>query len=83
MILIIIVLFIIGLYLYVRAGKTHSYQCPNLLVQHGNEIWLQNTNMATVPGINPMVFYSLDEYTDYLQNCQVPLLHQLVQLYRG
>jgi len=67
MILIIVFLFIIGLYLYVNSGKTQNYHCPNLLVQQGNEIWLKNTNMATVPGINPMIFHSLDEYTDYLK----------------
>ena len=78
MILIIIMLFIVGLYLYVNSG-TKSYNCPNLLVQQGNEIWLQNTNMATVPGVNPIRFHSLDEYTEYLkwqtsQGRQCPVL---------
>lgn len=61
MILIILIFFIIGFYLYVNVG-THT-NCPNLLVQHGNKILLKNTND---PSVN-IVFHSLDEYTNYLQ----------------
>jgi len=64
MFVIILFLFILGLYLYVNR-KQDTSQCPDLLVQHGNEIWLQNTKEETVPGFNPMVFHSLDEYTNY------------------
>jgi hypothetical protein len=67
MILIIIILFIVGLYFYLDSGNIHNYHCPNLLIQQGNKILLKDTNMATVPGVNPIVFHTLDEYTEYLK----------------
>jgi len=55
-------------------------RCPNLLIQNGQEIWLKNTNLADVPGVNPMIFHSLEEYTEFISwqksrgiNC--PLLY--------
>ncbi len=42
-------------------------KCPNLLVQVGNEYYLYNTNVQRVPGVNPMVFHSLDEYAEFVK----------------
>lgn len=63
----ILILFILGLFFYVRATKTKTHTCPDILIQHGNELWLQNTKEENVPGLNPMVFHSLDEYTNYVK----------------
>jgi len=64
-----ILLFLLGLYVYMnsarREGMTTS--CPNLLMQQGERIFLKNTNMETIPGINPIVFQNLEEYTQFVQ----------------
>jgi hypothetical protein len=53
--------------------------CGNLLVKEGNQIKLYNSNTAEVPGINPLVFNSLDEYGEFVdwlrsQNIHCPVL---------
>ena len=40
--------------------------CPNLLVQKGSRIFLYNTRLAEVPGVNPISFNNLEEYTEFL-----------------
>ena len=40
--------------------------CPDLLVQKGTKIYLYNTNRAEVPGVNPITFNNLEEYTEFL-----------------
>ena len=40
--------------------------CPNLLIQKNNEIFLYNTKKANVPGVNPLKFNNLDEYTEFV-----------------
>jgi hypothetical protein len=54
---------------YSSADVTEGFRprCPNVLVQQGNEIWLKNTNLADIPGVNPVVFHNLDEYTEFVQ----------------
>ena len=54
--------------------------CPNLLVQKGAEIHLVNTNKQNVPGVNPVIFKNLEEYTEYVQwlkanNIDCPVLY--------
>jgi len=41
--------------------------CPNLLVRKGNSLLLYNTNMPIVENKNPLPFYNLDEYINYLE----------------
>lgn len=41
--------------------------CPNTLIQFGNEFYLHNSNVAKVPGVNPLRFGSLEEYTEFLE----------------
>ena len=55
-------------------------RCPNLLIQRGNEILLKNTNLADIPGVNPIVFHNLEEYTEFVewqrsQGINCPVLH--------
>jgi hypothetical protein len=79
-------MFITGL--YVQLNYTHdmmmegfsSNKCPNLLIEHGTEIWLKNTSLAEVPGVNPVVFHNLHEYTQFMEwqksiNVQCPVLY--------
>lgn len=54
-------------------------QCPDSLVQTGDNIFLQNTNLATIPGVNPIKFNNLEEYVEYThwqrsQNMNCPVL---------
>jgi hypothetical protein len=71
--------FLLGLYVTVyfdqqpaSLGKKETLlnmgdSCPNLLVQRGNILMLYNTNQPTVEGTNPMPFFNLDEYINYLE----------------
>ena len=42
-------------------------ECPNILVQRGDKLMLLNTRKAKVPGINPILFNNLEEYTEFVQ----------------
>jgi len=44
--------------------------CPNLLVKRGNLYLLYNTGQSFQDGINPLVFQSLDQYTQYYKKQQ-------------
>lgn len=69
----IVAVFLAGLYFYVtnagREGMMSGMEkrCPNLLVQNGSKFYLHNTNLAQVPGVNPIEFNSLEEYTEFLE----------------
>ena len=40
--------------------------CPNILIKKGKELHLENTKKAKVPGVNPIIFKSLEEYAEYV-----------------
>ena len=42
-------------------------RCPNILVQKGSKFFLYNSNIAQVPGVNPVEFNDLEEYTEFLE----------------
>ena len=44
-----------------------SSQCPNILVQRGDKLMLLNTKKGKIPGINPIYFNNLEEYTEFIQ----------------
>lgn len=44
----------------------NTARCPNLLVQKGTNYFLYNTNLAEVPGVNPIQFNNLEEYVEFL-----------------
>jgi len=44
-----------------------NFKCPNLLIQKGCKIYLQNTEMESIPGVNPIEFENLNEYVTYLK----------------
>ena len=43
-----------------------SADCPNILFQKGARIYLYNSNKASVPGVNPLQFENLEEYTEFI-----------------
>jgi len=85
MLWIILLLFLLGLY-FCLTQSSYALQegfkprCPNVLIDHGNEIWLKNTNLADIPGVNPIIFHNLEEYTQFVewqksQGIECPLLY--------
>ena len=57
-----------------EAGTTEGFavtgentdRCPNILIQHGSEIFLYNSKVEKVPGVNPIRFKSLDDYSEFM-----------------
>ena len=61
--------------------KTNNLKrCPNMLIEKDGEIFLYNSKLATVPGVNPIKFDNLEEYTEFFewqksQNINCPVLY--------
>tara|TARA_B100000902_G_C27298979_1_gene911676 strand:- start:1665 stop:2435 length:771 start_codon:yes stop_codon:yes gene_type:complete len=78
MIKIILVIIVLGLGLYFIAmnskistienfeGDTNS-RCPNMLIERENNYFLYNSKLAIVPGVNPIRFNNLEEYTEFIE----------------
>jgi hypothetical protein len=88
--LLIILVFFIGLYFYARCadpkyaeGYTNQSshpRCPNLLIQKDSKFYLYNSKIAQVPGVNPIEFDNLEDYTEFLdwqrsQGIRCPVLY--------
>lgn len=88
--LLTILVFLIGLYFYARCadpkyaeGYTNQNakpRCPNLLIQKDSKFYLYNSKLAQVPGVNPIEFDNLEEYTEFLdwqrsQGIRCPVLY--------
>jgi hypothetical protein len=55
-------------------------RCPDMLIQKGSRFYLYNSKLAHVPGVNPVEFDSLEDYTEFLewqksQNIRCPVLY--------
>jgi hypothetical protein len=48
------------------AASITNDRCPNILVQNGSEIFLYNSKVEKVPGVNPIRFKSLDDYSEFM-----------------
>jgi len=84
--LLAIIVFLIGLYFYARSidpkyteGFTNQ-RCPNLLIQKGSRFYLYNSKLAQVPGVNPIEFDNLEDYSEFLdwqrsQGIRCPVLY--------
>ncbi len=50
-------------------GKNYKIaeKCPDVLIQKGAAFFLYNSKRANVPGINPIRFESLEEYTEFTE----------------
>lgn len=90
-----ILVFLIGLYFYAKGtstkysegltnnssnGTSMQPRCPNLLIQKGSRFYLYNSKLAQVPGVNPIEFDNLEDYTEFLdwqrsQNIRCPVLY--------
>ncbi len=65
-----------------KEGMTGSTKprCPNVLMQKGSKVYLYNTKLAEVPGVNPIMFENLEEYTQFIdwqrsQGIRCPVLY--------
>lgn len=69
----IIIFFLLGLYYCMNYGHQDIIEgfntalCPNILIQKGSSIYLYNSNKAKVPGVNPLRFNNLEDYTEFIQ----------------
>ena len=86
-----ILVFLIGLYFYAKCSdpkyeegltnnSTTQPRCPNLLIQKGARFFLYNSAVAKVPGVNPVEFENLEDYTEFLdwqrsQGIRCPVLY--------
>ena len=88
--LLFILVFLIGIYFYAKGGdpkyfegltnNTGQLRCPNLLIQKGSRFYLYNSKIAKVPGVNPVEFENLEDYTEFLdwqrsQGIRCPVLY--------
>jgi hypothetical protein len=88
--LLILIVFLIGLYFYAMSsdpnyaeGFTNNSskpRCPNMLIQKGSKFYLYNSKLAQVPGVNPIEFDNLEDYTEFLdwqrsQGIRCPVLY--------
>jgi hypothetical protein len=87
--LLFILVFLIGLYFYARSSNPKyseafvnngQLRCPNLLIQKGSRFYLYNSKVAKVPGVNPIEFENLEDYTEFLdwqrsQGIRCPVLY--------
>lgn len=55
-----------SLYQAVEGFTSGGARCPDLLVQKGCKFYLTNTKLARVPGVNPIEFQNLEEYTEFI-----------------
>lgn len=69
-IVVALVIFFLGLYFlsqkhYIEGYKNSSISCPNILIQKGSEIYLYNSKLSKIPGVNPLKFNNLNEYVEF------------------
>ena len=91
-----ILVFLIGLYFYAKgaaaaaaataakegfdSSSKKNTRCPDLLIQKGSSFYLYNSKVAKVPGVNPVEFDNLEDYTEFLdwqrsQGIRCPVLY--------
>ena len=85
----LILVFFMGLYFYVKSSDkkfaegftdNNIKRCPNLLIQKDNKFYLYNSKIAKIPGVNPVEFDNLEDYTEFLdwqrsQGIRCPVLY--------
>ena len=58
----------------------NNNRCPNMLIEKDGAIFLFNSKLAIVPGVNPIQFNNLEEYSEFVQwqnsqNIHCPVLY--------
>jgi len=81
--ILILLLYLWGIYFILQPTSSESFvsgNCPTTLIKDGNRIYLYDPSMAKVPGVNPILLKSLEEYKEYIEwqrksQLQCPILH--------
>ena len=70
-----------GMRVPLEGFNDNSTSCPNILVQHDAKFYLYNSKKDKVPGVNPIQFNNLEDYTEFIDwqnandlNCPVLFL---------
>ncbi len=76
-IIFILIIFLGGMYFYGKYANSKlleglttmngELRCPDILIQKGSKYYLYNSNIAEVPGVNPIVFNNLEEYVEFME----------------
>ena len=48
-------------------GASNKNRCPIILIQKGTELYLHNSRLANVPGVNPLKFNNLEDYVEFTE----------------
>uniref|UniRef100_A0A6C0LDL5 Uncharacterized protein n=1 Tax=viral metagenome TaxID=1070528 RepID=A0A6C0LDL5_9ZZZZ len=90
LLILIIIVFLAGIYFitvssdpkYLESltNMSGSARCPNMLIQKGKNFYLFNSNLAEIPGVNPIEFENLEDYTEFIdwqrsQGIRCPVLY--------
>ena len=62
------------------SSAKNTNRCPDILIQKGSELYLHNSRIAKVPGVNPLKFNNLEEYVEFMdwqrsQGIRCPVLY--------
>jgi hypothetical protein len=49
-----------------NSNSKTQFRCPNILLQKGSKFYLYNSEVAMVPGVNPIEFDNLEDYTEFI-----------------
>jgi len=71
---VVLLLFVLFMYYYAMNGKTpiiEKFQninssCPDVLIEKDGKFYLLNSKKQQIPGVNPIVFDNLEDYTEFL-----------------
>jgi len=86
LLLLIIIVFLAGIYFCAKPNEgftNNQYdlsRCPNILIQKDSKLYLHNSKLAKIPGVNPIEFKNLEDYTEFLnwqrsQGIRCPVLY--------
>lgn len=90
LLILIIIVFLAGIYFitvssdpkYLESltNMSGSTRCPNMLIQKGKNFYLYNSNLAEIPGVNPIEFENLEDYVEFIdwqrsQGIRCPVLY--------
>ena len=60
---------------HIEGFDNQDNKCPTNLIKDGNKLLLYNPKLAKVPGVNPIHFNSLDDYSTYVEWQRVNKVH--------
>jgi hypothetical protein len=60
---------------FTNPNSKMNTKCPTALINDGDKLLLYNPTLAKVPGVNPIQFNNLEDYTTYIEWQRVNNLH--------